>query len=255
MDAQRLYGLVGHPLGHSFSQRYFRDFFEREGLSTDYLNFDLDDISEIGDVLERYPQLCGFNVTVPYKQDIMPYLDHVDVAARRIGAVNVVRVKRSNDGPRLIGYNSDYLGFASTLAMFALDAHADRALILGTGGASMAVKEALHMRNITFATVSRSAGKADYTYTQLHENPALLAQHRIIINATPLGTFPNDSTYPDLPYHAVTCRHIALDLVYNPAITQFLSRCAAQGAAICNGLHMLLRQAQISWEIWNNQHK
>lgn len=249
--SRQLYGLVGHPLGHSFSQKFFREKFAAEGIDADYLNFDIEDVGRLRELIAANPELRGLNVTIPYKQAVMPLLDDIDAAARAIGAVNVVRVEREGNGFTLHGYNSDFEGFGDALDSFHLNPGTDKALILGTGGASLAVCQALRMRSVEFDSVSRSADKATFTYDQLARTPEIVTEHRIIVNCTPLGTYPNNDTSPEIPYQALTPAHIALDLVYNPAVTLFMRRCADRGCAVKSGLNMLIAQAQASWRLWH----
>lgn len=248
MTPERLFGLVGHPLGHSFSQRFFREKFAREGLSADYLNFDIDDIRQLPDIISAYPQLCGLNVTVPYKQAVIPFLDEIDGPASRIGAVNTIVIDRGGETPRLKGYNTDCIGFGDSLDTFSHRRIA-AALILGTGGASRAVRAALDQRGIAHVSVSRTPGEDRITYSDL--DAEVITAHPLIVNCTPLGTFPDCDSAPDIPYELLDSRHIAMDLVYNPSVTRFMAQCAARGCAVKNGLDMLIGQARAAWRIWN----
>ncbi len=245
----KLYGLIGHPVSHSFSQKYFTDKFEKEGI-TDcrYELFDLPDINALPELIQRYPELKGLNVTIPHKLAVLPYLANVDESARRIGAVNVIKI--TNEG--LVGYNSDYYGFKQSL-LNQLGEARPHALILGTGGASQAVKVALQDLNISYQWVSRSHqevdGQVTFTYDTL--DAPMLASFRLIINTTPLGTSPKTEVCPQLPYEALTPSHFLHDLVYNPSETLFMRKGKQQGADVKNGLEMLVLQAEKSWEIWN----
>ena len=248
----RVFGLIGYPLGHSFSKRYFTEKFARDGIADAvYELFPLADIAELPGLLASQPHLRGLNVTIPYKEQVLPFLTELDPAARRIGAVNVIRI--GADGSRT-GYNSDYFGFRSTLETFlaknAQNAPSLRALVLGTGGASKAVKVALEDMGIGHVSVSRQAGGGVVSYADV--TPEILEEHRLIINTTPLGMHPEANSCPPLPYKALTADHLLYDLVYNPEQTVFLQRGAAQGAETFGGLPMLHGQAEKSWEIWNS---
>ncbi len=243
----RQYGLIGFPLGHSFSQRYFAEKFQKEGIENcSYMNFPIEKIEKIEEVLHEHSDLQGFNVTIPYKQAIIPYLSKLSREAETIGAVNCVR--RTPEG--LIGYNTDAYGFHRSLNTLLNGVHPGRALVLGTGGASRAIKFVLSEMNIPFDTVSRRLQGADYTYKILTDE--IIQAHRLIINCTPLGTFPKTDEYPDLPYEAIGPSHFLFDLVYNPPLTEFLRRGEQRGASIQNGYEMLVGQAELAWEIWNN---
>ncbi len=242
----RRYGLIGRPLGHSFSARYFADKFRREGIAEcDYALFELPAIEALPELLAAQPQLRGFNVTIPYKQQIFDYLDVVSQEAERIGAVNCVR----RDGDRLAGYNTDIEGIRLSLGMLLGDDVPEAALVLGTGGASQAVQYALAEAGIPYAVVSRDPARGNLVYDDL--TPDVVAAHRLIVNATPVGTYPRVEEAPALPYGALTSGHYLFDLVYNPARTQFLQRGERQGAHTLNGLRMLEVQAEASWRIWN----
>lgn len=242
------YGLIGHPLGHSFSQGFFRDKFEGEGIDAEYLNFDVPDAHDVLEVLAAHPQLRGFNVTIPYKERILPYMDEVSKEARAIGAVNVVRVKGTGKQRKLCGFNSDVVGFTDSIRPL-LRPHHSKALILGTGGASKAVRYALEQKlGMQSVLVSRNEKPGVITYAQL--DVATMAEHTVIVNCTPLGMFPNTDTCPPIPYDLLTAQHLLYDLVYNPEQTLFLKNGRAQGAETKNGLEMLLLQAIESWRIW-----
>ncbi len=241
------YGIVGHPLGHSFSKTFFTEKFSKEGIQAEYLNFDISDISHLTEVLETHPHLCGLNVTLPYKEEIIPYLDALDENAKEIGAVNVVRI--DPDGT-LKGFNSDIIGFTESLRPL-LRAHHKSALILGTGGASRAVKVGLKRLDIEWKYVSRHAQQDILDYQML--NDEILSAYTLIVNCTPLGMFPNEDSCPDIPYEFLTSRHLLFDLVYNPEESLFLRKGKAQGCTTCNGLEMLHLQAVASWNIWNSK--
>ena len=241
----QLYGLIGYPLGHSFSQRYFTDKFAAAGIADcAYRNFPIETIEGVETVLQT-PGLRGFNVTIPYKQAIVPYLSGLSDEARAIGAVNCV--KMTPEG--LTGDNTDAYGFRRSLLNLLGNVRPEKALVLGTGGASKAVKYVLEQLGIAFDAVSRDGKNGAYTYGDLSEE--IVRAHRLIVNATPLGTFPNAEGCPVLPYEALGAGHFLFDLVYNPAVTEFLKRGAAQGAATRNGYDMLVGQAEKAWEIWN----
>ncbi|HLN95244.1 MAG TPA: shikimate dehydrogenase [Flavobacterium sp.] len=238
----RVFGLIGRHIDYSFSRSYFSDKFSREGLDAfSYRNFDLGSVDEVENVF-RTPLLSGLNVTIPYKEQIRSYLDALSDTAREIGAVNTIVLQ---DGKR-IGHNTDYIGFLETLRPL-LRPHHDRALILGTGGASKAVAYALSQLHIPYEVVSR---EGDLTYNQL--SVSILREHRIIVNCTPLGTYPDIAACPPLPYEGFTSEHIAYDLIYNPAETAFLSKAKAQGAVIQNGYDMLVAQAEAAWQLWQS---
>ncbi|MEM6515757.1 MAG: shikimate dehydrogenase [Bacteroidota bacterium] len=239
-------GLIGKKIDYSFSRGYFNKKFELENLPFSYENFDLESISEFQLLLENNANIVAFNVTIPYKEKIMPYLSEIDETAKVIGAVNTIKVLENG---KLKGFNTDYYGFKKSISPF-LKSHHKQALILGTGGASKAVAYALKQLNIDFHYVSR-AKKPHVKYTYDSLTSEILDQHQIIINCTPLGTFPNIELHPVIPYHAINDRHLLFDLIYNPSETTFLKKGKSQGAAICNGSDMLKYQAELAWEIWD----
>ncbi len=250
----RLYGLIGYPLSHSFSKKHFTEKFENEGIEhCHYELFPLPSIEQLPQLLAGQPQLCGLNVTIPHKQAIIPFLDKMEPEAKAIGAVNVVKIVNGI----LTGYNSDAWGFEhslrSLLGIKASEKTNIKALILGTGGASQAIRFVLEKMGIPYRFVSRTKKKSGLSYDEL--TPALLAEYHLIINCTPLGTVPNEDTCPPLPYHAVTERHVFYDLVYNPAETLFLKQAKEKGASTMNGLPMLHLQAERSWEIWGRDEE
>lgn len=243
----RRYGLIGHPLGHSASARYFNAKFEAEALDDcRYELYDLDRIEDLPRLLVSTPDLRGFNVTIPYKEQILPYLDRLSPEAAQIGAVNCVRRTQG----ALIGYNTDVVGLRDALNLLLGNDRPSSALILGTGGASRAVRHVLTERGIAFKTVSRSAQRGDLTYAQLSEE--VMASHTLIIQATPVGTWPHTDAAPDIPYEWLTPAHALLDLIYNPACTRFLAQGRVHGAKIQNGECMFRSQAEASWNIWND---
>jgi shikimate dehydrogenase len=243
----RKFGLIGFPLGHSFSKKYFTAKFEKEGITS--CSFDLYEIPKIGDfeqVLEENPELEGMSVTIPYKQDVIPFLDDLDPACEAIGAVNCIKI--SSDG--LKGYNTDYIGFKNSLEKW-LQGKPVKALVLGTGGASKAVKEALKDLNIEFVSVSRTSGNDSISYAELAADSKLLQTHHLIINTTPLGTFPAVDAMPEIPVDQLNSSHLVFDLVYNPPVTKLMQSCLDAGGKAQNGLEMLELQAEAAWKIWN----
>jgi len=250
----RIFGLLGYPLGHSFSRAFFTDKFSREGIDAAYLNFEVPNIEQLPQILAEYPNLCGLNVTIPYKQAVIPYLDDLSDEARAIGAVNVVKVVRSAEGITLTGYNSDIIGFTESIHPL-LQPHHQKALVLGTGGASKAICRGLEKLGLEWRYVSRRssptrANEGDsFTYSEV--TPALLADYTVIVNCTPLGMFPNTDAAPTIPYAALSPRHLLYDLVYNPEVTEFMRQGRRFGATVKNGLEMLHLQALASWDFWN----
>lgn len=238
------FGLIGKPLSHSFSQRWFTEKFEREGLSDHrYDTFELDSIEAFPDLIGTTKGLVGLNVTVPYKQTVVPFLDAVDPMAAAVGAVNTIHVVNG----RTTGYNTDVHGFRSTLLPL-LNGKKPRALVLGSGGASRAVAFVLRELGIRFRVVSRTREKGDLTWDLL--DPILIEVSPLIVNTTPLGMHPMVEAAPALPYSAIGEKHVVIDLIYNPAETLFLKKARSRGAAAANGMHMLHTQAEESWGIW-----
>lgn len=244
----RQFGLIGRTLSHSFSQTYFTQKFYSLGLSDhEYELFELASINELPGLLATHPDLVGLNVTVPYKESVLLYLDELAPSATRVGAVNVI--ERTADG-RLRGHNTDYIGFRESLRRFFPSLPGTRALLLGNGGAAKAVATALQELGIAYWTVSRDPLAHGLTYADL--TPELVAAHPLIINATPLGTFPHTDECPPLPYAALTAQHYLHDLVYNPAETLFMHKGKEAGAQVKNGFEMLCLQAEAAWEIWQD---
>lgn len=239
----RKFGLIGFPLTHSFSKKYFTDIFSNEKISAVYENYPLAHIQEVVPLFQD-PLLEGINVTIPYKEAILPYLDEQSEAVQQIGACNCVHIQKG----RKIGYNTDVIGFEKTWERKLKPYHAD-ALILGTGGAAKAVSYVLRKRGIRYKEVSRTAAEGKITYADL--TAELLSTHTLIINTTPLGMYPNVEACPNIPYEALSSAHYLYDLVYNPAKTLFLQKGEAQAAAIENGQDMLIIQANESRKIWN----
>lgn len=243
------FGIIGYPLGHSFSPGYFNEKFANEGIDAHYDKYELPVITDLQAIIDYTPDLCGFNVTIPYKEKVMSYLDNVSPEARAIGAVNVVKVTRKDGNqPYLEGYNSDVIGFMRSIQPL-LDKHHKKALILGTGGASKAVNYGLHQFGLETILVSRSQKDKTIQYQQI--TPELLNEYTVIVNCTPCGMAPHFNECPDIPYEALTKQHLLYDLIYNPDETLFLKKGKAQGALTKNGLEMLLLQAEAGWEIWN----
>lgn len=240
------YGLIGYPLGHSFSQRFFTQKFEEEHIEAQYLNFELEDLTTIKEVLKD-KTIKGLNVTIPYKKNIFAYLDEVSDEAKAIGAVNVIKLIRENNQLKLVGYNSDIFGFKESIRPLLKPFH-QKALVLGTGGASNAIKVGLSQLGITTQSVSRTKQDDTITYNEITKE--VLAEYNVIINCTPLGTYPNIEGAPDIPYQHLSTQHLLYDLVYNPAETSFLRQGRVQGATTKNGLEMLYLQAIKAWEIW-----
>lgn len=241
------YGLIGHPLTHSFSKKYFTDKFIKEHITDcEYQLFDIENINELNTVLKSNPELKGLNVTIPYKEQAIPFLDEISEEAKMIGAVNTIKIENN----QLIGYNTDYFGFKQSLKPF-IEISQERALILGTGGASKAVFHALTSLNINCLFVSRNP-KNDNEISYNDVNEYVLKHHQIIINTTPVGTFPNITEKPEIDYNYITPKHLMYDLVYNPAETQFLQEGKKRGAIVLNGYQMLQLQAEKAWEIWNS---
>jgi len=238
------YGLIGHPLKHSQSRFYFNEKFEYEGLDCLYQHFDIKSLDELHDIMAKYPDLCGFNVTIPYKESIIPLLDEIDPIAKEVGAVNVVTI---TDG-KLKGYNTDVYGFEQLLERAINGRDVSHALILGTGGASKAVQYVLKQKNIPYSIVSRDAAKGDYTYDTLTDE--VLKTSPLIINTTPLGMFPQVDNFPDLHYQGLTKKHTLIDLIYNPRETAFMELGRTWGAKVYNGLQMFEEQAKKTWELW-----
>lgn len=242
------YGLIGKNISYSFSKDFFNKKFEVEAIkNASYQNFDIESILDFPKVLKDHPELKGLNVTIPYKELVIPYLDKLDKKAKKIGAVNTIKISKKG---KLTGYNTDYYGFKKSLKPF-IKPHHKKALILGTGGASKAIAYALKKMKIDYSFVSRNASEhATYTYHELSEND--IKNNQILINCTPLGTFPNIEACPNIPYQAISSQHILFDLIYNPIETKFLALGKAKNATTINGLKMLELQANKAWEIWNS---
>ena len=273
------YGLIGYPLGHSFSRKFFTEKFEKEGIDAQYLNFEIPSIEEFPDIIKNNPELRGLNVTIPYKQQVMQYLDDISEEAKAIGAVNVVRIERPSPQPSpimgretmrnagnkpdglpikgdmseglrgsLIGYNSDVIGFVESIKPL-LKPHHKKALILGTGGASKAIRYGLEKKlGMKTLFVSRSAREGMITYEEV--TAEVLKEYEVIVNCSPVGMYPHVDECPALPYEAMNENNLLYDLVYNPLETLFMKKGAEQGATVKNGLEMLHLQAIASWKFW-----
>ena len=273
------YGLIGYPLGHSFSRKFFTEKFEKEGIDAQYLNFEIPSIEEFPEIIKNNPELRGLNVTIPYKQQVMQYLDEISEEAKSIGAVNVVRIERPSPQPSpimgretmrnagnkpdglpikgdmseglrgsLIGYNSDVIGFVESIHPL-LKPHHKKALILGTGGASKAIRYGLEKKlGMKTLFVSRSAREGMITYEEV--TAEVLKEYEVIVNCSPVGMYPHVDECPALPYEAMNENNLLYDLVYNPLETLFMKKGAEQGATVKNGLEMLHLQAIASWKFW-----
>lgn len=245
MQTTKLYGLIGYPLGHSFSKQYFTEKFLKEGLSDcQYELFPLQEIAEIVDLLAANPYLVGLNVTIPYKEKVLPYTQVQSKVVQQIGAANTLHIHNGI----ITAHNTDVIGFEQSFAP-ALLPHHTQALILGTGGASRAAQYVLQQRHIPYNLVSRNAMPGAITYRDI--DAAMMATHTIIINCTPAGMQPREASFPDIPYQYLTPQHYLFDMVYKPATTVFMQRGMQQGAIVKNGFDMLLIQAEASWHIWN----
>jgi shikimate dehydrogenase len=248
---KKVYGLIGKQLSHSFSKNYFDKKFAHQNISEqhEYLNFELNDISEIRNLVLKNPQIKGFNITIPYKSEVLKLVDECSEEVKIIGAANTILVSKKNNQPFLKAFNTDVIGFEKTIEPFVEKAKKEKAIVLGNGGAAKAVFFVLKKLNIDFTTVSRKAENNTLQYDDLNED--LILQHKYIINTTPLGMYPNINDFPNIPYSSICEQHIAIDLIYNPSTTLFLEKCKSQNAKTINGKKMLVLQAEASWEIWN----
>lgn len=241
--------LLGRKLGHTFSPKYFAEKFKREKISGyEYRTMELENITDFPAAWSRDSDLIGCNVTIPYKTEVIPYLDELDETAGAIGAVNTIRIHNGY----LKGYNTDVIGFRRSLLHFLPTDFQGMALVLGTGGSSKAVGFVLQKLEIPFKFVSRNPIANGYTYDQLDET--LIKKHRLIVNTTPLGMYPDVERCPDIPYSALGQNHYLFDLIYNPEVTLFMEKGQARGAQVRNGYDMLVQQAEASWEIWNRAY-
>ncbi len=244
---QHNFGLIGRNISYSFSRSYFARKFEDLDLRDHaYRNFDLEEIGQFPEVIETTPGLIGLNVTIPYKESVIPFMDELDPVAKAIGAVNTISIKNG----KLTGHNTDAYGFETSLRPFIPENGIEKALVLGTGGASKAVMYTLEKLGIAAVRVSRKRARGLLTYEDL--NAAVLREHQLVVNCTPLGTFPNINDKPDLPYEQLNTTHLLYDLIYNPEETAFLKEGKKRGAQTCNGYQMLVHQAEKAWEIWNS---
>jgi shikimate dehydrogenase len=251
----KIFGLIGYPLSHSFSKKYFIDKFEKENINgCEYNLYPLENINQLPQLIVSNPSLIGLNITIPYKESVIPFLDELDETAKAVGAVNCIKIISGKEYQvsRLIGYNTDVFGFKQSLKPF-LETHHERALILGTGGAAKAVAYVLKEIGIDCFFVSRTKNKGTkektFLYEELNEN--IINAFKLIINTTPVGMFPLINEAPKLPYHYITPSHLLYDLVYNPSETEFLKQGKLKGASTVNGLSMLYQQAEEAWRIWN----
>lgn len=245
---KKQYGLIGKDITYSFSQNYFTQKFKQLHLTdSSYSNFDIDKISEFSDIIERFDNLKGLNVTIPYKQAVIPYLDSLSKKATQIGAVNTIRITKKN---KLKGYNTDWYGFYHSLKPLLKKQHT-HALILGTGGASKAIEYVLQKLGIAYKFVSRTKLDNELTYEDL--NQEIITQYTLIINTTPLGTFPNVEDKPYIPYQYISNQHLVYDLIYNPEKTEFLRLAEQNQATIKNGHEMLVLQAEKAYRIWSKR--
>jgi shikimate dehydrogenase len=246
---EKKFGLIGKTVGHSFSKNFFDEKFFRDGLRDYHYDlYALKNIDELKTLLKDNPELCGLNVTIPYKEQVLSLLNEVDETAKTIGAVNVIKI----EGQKLKGFNTDYDAFLETLQRWLPTDKKFKALILGTGGSSKAVKVALKKLDIEFEMVSRNEGHTEHTYESLKKNPKAVETTNLIINTTPLGMSPDTESFPPIPYDALESHHYVYDLIYNPARTLFLQKAEMRNAHIKNGLEMLHVQAEKSWAIWSN---
>ncbi|WP_337390522.1 shikimate dehydrogenase family protein [Prevotella sp.] len=246
------YGLIGFPLGHSFSKSFFNEKFQNEGIDAEYINFEIKGIDELPEVLATNPELRGLNVTIPYKEKVLSFLDYISVEARAIGAVNVIRVDHKGDDVVLKGYNSDVIGFTKSIEPL-LETFHRKALILGTGGASKAINYGLKSLGLETVLVSRYERPGTIQYKDI--TPDVVKEYNVIVNCTPSGMFPHYDECPDLPYEALDNHNLLYDLIYNPDETLFMKKGRERGAQTKNGLEMLLLQAFASWDFWNGDEK
>ena len=245
------YGLIGYPLGHSFSISYFNQKFADEGINATYENFEIPSIDDLPELIDRYPNLRGLNVTIPYKEKVIPFLDSISPEARAIGAVNVIRVVHQKNKTLLKGYNSDVIGFTQSIEPMLDPKWHKKALILGTGGASKAINYGLKSLGIEPVFVSRYERPGTIQYQSI--TPEVVREYNVIVNCTPMGMYPHTDECPQLPYEAMDSHTILYDLIYNPDQTLFMRNGAKYGAEVKNGLEMLLLQAFASWEFWHER--
>lgn len=243
------YGLIGYPLGHSFSKNFFNEKFHSENIDAEYVNFEIPTIEDFNKIIKANPTLCGLNVTIPYKEQVIGYLDELDKDAAAIGAVNVIKIERIKSKTRLTGFNSDVMGFTQSIESL-LEPHHKKALILGTGGASKAINYGLHKLGLETKFVSRSK-RNENTITYDDITPEIMEEYKVIVNCTPTGMYPKADECPNILYDLLTPEHLLYDLLYNPDTTLFMKNGSDRGAIVKNGLEMLLLQAFGAWDIWN----
>lgn len=248
---KKIYGLIGFPLKHSFSEKYFKEKFLNEGIvNTEYRNFPIKKIEDLPSILNENPELIGLNVTIPYKESVIPYLNEIERSAKEIGAVNTIKIEYKTDSNHLIGFNTDIDGFESSLLEF-WDDRFKKSLVLGSGGASKAVIYVLQKMGVETTTVSRKKKGDNYiTYNNL--NKSIIQDNLLIINTTPTGMYPNTDAFPDIPYNFLSKNHFLFDLIYNPDETIFLKKGKSMGALTLNGYQMLVGQADKAWSLWNS---
>ena len=246
------YGIIGHPLGHSFSRSFFNEKFQNENIDAEYINFDIQNIDELPEILASNPELKGLNVTIPYKEKVLSFLDYISVEARAIGAVNVIRVDHKGDDILLKGYNSDVIGFTKSIEPL-LEKFHKKALVLGTGGAAKAVDYGLKSLGLETVCVSRFERPGTIQYKNIDAD--VVKEYNVIVNCTPCGMYPHYNECPELPYEALDSHNILYDLIYNPDQTLFLKKGKEQGALTKNGLEMLLLQDFASWDFWTGTEK
>lgn len=260
MERQISLGLIGYPLGHSRSPEYFRDKFRLLGIDGSYELFPLDNLEKLPGLLEAHPELKGLNVTVPYKEEVMQFCDELSVAAMQIGAVNTLKISRTDGRLTIKGFNTDHIGFSESIIPIIAGQQEPRALVLGTGGASKAVTYTLRTLGIPFLLVSRTperknlyAGHDVMTIGYHDITKEIMQGSNSIVNCTPLGMWPHTDACPDIPWHWLEAGSVCYDLVYNPGLTEFMCRGAERGASVKNGLEMLMRQADAAWDIWTER--
>ncbi len=246
------YGLIGYPLIHSFSKSFFNEKFLNENIDAEYINFEIKNIESVLEVIATNPELKGLNVTIPYKEKVLSFLDYISVEARAIGAVNVIRVIHKGDDVILKGYNSDVIGFTKSIEPL-LEKFHKKALVLGTGGAAKAISYGLKSLGLETVKVSRFERPGTIKYSDI--TPGVVKEYNVIVNCTPSGMYPHYNECPNLPYESMDSRNLLYDLIYNPDETLFLKKGKAQGAITKNGLEMLLLQAFSSWDFWNGEEK
>lgn len=247
--SKNTYGLIGYPLGHSFSRKYFTEKFAHDNIDAEYLNFEIESVSGLRDIIEKLASLRGLNVTIPHKQSVIPMLDDLDSTAAEIGAVNVIKISRIGTGViHMKGYNTDVTGFMESISPM-LETWNDKALILGTGGVSKAINYALKSMGLKTLFVSRTPREGAITYKDLNRN--ILDDYTVVVNASPVGMYPHVDEAPDIPYEYLSKRHVIFDTIYNPQTTKFMEYSARKGAKVKSGMEMLIGQAEAAWRIWN----